>query len=248
MSINLCPACPILIVDDEDHVLESLRIGLKSGGINNIICIKDSREVLGILEGQGIFVILLDLTMPHIPGEELLPQIHRNFPDLPVIIVTGNTEVSTAVECMKMGAFDYLVKAVEPNKLIATVNRAIEIQELKQEISTLREHLVSNEFEHPEAFSGIVTGNDRMRSILLYVESIARTAQPVLITGETGVGKELVAGAIHTISGRKGEYIQTNIAGFDDNMFADTLIGHRKGAFTGADQQMLESLLQPTGI
>jgi DNA-binding NtrC family response regulator len=239
VNTKLYPEHPVLVVDDEEYVLEGLRIGLKDGGINNIICLKDSREVMDTLQGREVWVILLDLTMPQIRGEELLPQIRQDFPDLPVIIVTGNTEVSTAVGCMKMGAFDYLVKAVEPSKLIATVNRAIKIQELKGEISTLRDHLVSNEFDHPEAFSGIITGNNSMRSILLYVESIARTAQPVLITGETGVGKELVAGAIHWINNKKGDYIQVNIAGFDDNMFADTLFGHRKGAFTGADQPLM---------
>lgn len=237
MSINLFPSFPVLIVDDEEHVLKSLSGVLKSSSINNIICTKDSREVLEILSKQEIEIILLDLTMPYITGEELLPIIHMDFPDLPIIIITGNTEVSTAVECMKMGAADYLVKAVEDSKLIATVKRAIEIQELKMENITLKKHFFSNELEHPEAFSEIVTGNDRMRSILLYVEAIAKSAQSVLITGETGVGKELIARAIHSLSERKcGTFLPVNIAGFDDNMFADTLFGHRKGSFTGADQ------------
>ncbi|MBA7476876.1 MAG: response regulator [Spirochaeta sp.] len=238
MRTELFPATPVLIIDDEEHILESLRVDLSSNGITNIICVKDSRRVLEILAKQEIWVILLDLTMPYISGEELFSIIRQDYPDLPIIIITGNTEVSTAVECMKMGAFDYLVKAVESSKLIAAVSGAIKIQELKHEIINLKKHLVSNEFEHPEVFSEIVTDNNRMRSILLYVEAIAKTAQVVLITGETGTGKELIARSIHSLSGRHGEYVVANVAGFDDNMFADTLFGHRKGAFTGADHAL----------
>ena len=237
MSVEIFPSFSVLIVDDEEPVLNSLSGVLESGGITNIICTMDSREVLDILPGREIGVVLLDLTMPYLSGQELLPLIHLDFPDLPVIIITGNSELPTAVECMKMGATDYLVKAVEDSKLIATVKRAIKTQELKREISTLTKHLVSNELEHPEAFSEIVTNNDKMRAIFLYVEAIAKTAQPVLITGETGVGKEMIAQAIHRLSKRKGSAcLSVNVAGFDDTLFSDTIFGHRRGAFTGADQ------------
>lgn len=237
MNLNVFPSFPVLLVDDEEPVLKSLSGVLKSGGISNIICTEDSSKVLEILSEQEIGVMLLDLTMPGLSGEELLPIIHLDYPDLPVIIITGNSEVSTAVECIKMGASDYLVKAVEKNKLIATVKRAIEIQELKRENSSLKKHLFSNKLERPEAFSEIITGNEKMRSILLYVEAISKTAKPVLITGETGVGKELIARAIHTLSKRQTDiFLPVNVAGFDDNMFSDNLFGHRKGAFTGAEQ------------
>ncbi len=237
MNVKRFPSFSVLIVDDEEYVLNSLSGVLESGGITNIICTRDSREVLDLLSGREVGVVLLDLTMPYLSGQELLPLIHLDFPDLPVIIITGNSELPTAVECMKMGATDYLVKAVEDSKLIATVKRAIETQELKREICTLTKHLVSNELEHPEAFSEIVTNNDKMRAIFLYVEAIAKTRQPVLITGETGVGKELIAQVIHRLSGRKGSAcLSVNAAGFDDTLFSDTLFGHRRGAFTGAVQ------------
>lgn len=237
MSVELFPSFSVLIVDDEENVLNSLSGVLESGGITNIICIRDSREVLDLLDSREVGVVLLDLTMPYLSGQELLPLIHLDFPDLPVIIITGTSELPTAVECMKMGATDYLVKAIEDSKLIATVKRAIKTQELKREISTLTKHLVSNELEHPEAFSEIVTNNDKMRAIFLYVEAIAKTAQPVLITGETGVGKEMIVQVIHRLSERKGSTcLSVNVAGFDDTLFSDTLFGHRRGAFTGADQ------------
>ncbi len=189
-----------------------------------------------IITRHDIGVLLLDLTMPHISGEELLPAIKRDHPDLLIIIITGMNEVSTAVECMKMGAFDYLVKAIENNKLVASVRRAIEIKELKEENRSLKKRFLSDKLEKPEVFSAIITSNNKMRSLFMYIESIAKTTQSILITGETGAGKELVARAIHTLSGRTGEYVIVNVAGLEDNMFTDTLFGHIKGAFTGALQ------------
>ena len=174
--------------------------------------------------------------MPYLSGEELLPRILEIRPGLPIIVVTGNADVITAVDCMKNSALDYLVKPVESNKLVATVPRAIEIQQLKEENRVLRDHLVTNQLVNPGAFADIITVDEKMRSMLLYVEAISGTNQTVLITGETGTGKELVAQAIHTLSGKRGELIAVNVAGFDDSMFSDTLFGHLKGAFTGAEQ------------
>ena len=236
MPQNLFPPDPVLIVDDEPYILLSLSGALESNGINNIVTCRDGRQVMKILSSRAVDVLLLDLNMPHISGQELLPEIRREYPDIPVIIITGITEVAVAVECMKMGVFDYLVKTIEEKKLQATVSRAIEIRELKRENKSLRKHLINRELEQPEAFKSIVTNNPRVRSMLMYVESIARTPQTVLITGETGVGKELVAEALHTISGREGKFVSVNIAGLDDGMFTDTLFGHLKGAYTGADQ------------
>lgn len=228
------PPNPVLIVDDEEHTLKSLSNVLKSSGISNIICCQDSRKVLDISSRQKICVLLLDLNMPHISGEKLLPMIRLDYPNLPIIIITGVNEASIAVECIKMGAFDYLVKAIESNKLIASVRRAIEIQELREENRILKKSFLSNTLENPEAFSSIITDNDRMRSLFLYIESIAKTAHTILIRGETGVGKELIANIVHTLSRRRGECVKVNVAGLDDNLLSDTLFGHRKGAYTGA--------------
>jgi DNA-binding NtrC family response regulator len=229
------PEFPIIIVDDEETVINGIIGMLQIGGINNTIGITDSRKALGVLETYEAAIILLDLTMPNIPGNELLPLIREERPEVPVIIISGNGEVSIAVECMLNGAFDYLVKPTESAKLIATVKRAVEILELKKENLILSTHLVSNELENPEAFSEIITTSDKMRSVLLYTEAIACTEQTVLITGETGSGKELIAVAIHKLSRRNGDFVAANVAGFDDSVFSDTLFGHRKGAYTGAD-------------
>jgi DNA-binding NtrC family response regulator len=236
MTADTYPPSPVLVVDDEAQALTSLEFALRSGGIDNILTCQDSRQILSLLANREIEVMLLDLWMPHLSGEELLTSASAELPELPIIIITGVDEVETAVRCMRSGAFDYLVKPVDKERLLTSVSRAIELRDLRRENLRLRKSLLSSGLEHPEAFSSIVAGNEAMRSIFQYVEAIARTSQPVLITGETGVGKDLIARALHTLSGRDGEFVAVDVASLDDNVLADTLFGHRKGAFTGADE------------
>lgn len=224
----------VAIVDDEPDALYTYSVILKSNGIKDITCIQDAREVPVILKERSFSVILLDLSMPYISGFELLKYIVVEYPEIPVIVITAINEINSAVECIKAGAFDYLVKPVEKNRLITSIQKALEINRLKEEITGLKESLLLDDIEHKDAFSEIVTVNQKMKGIFKYVEVIARTDQPVLITGETGTGKELIARAVHRVSGKKGEFVAVNIAGLDDTMFSDTLFGHRKGAFTGA--------------
>ncbi len=236
MMAPLYPSLPILTVDDEAQALDSFETVLLFASINNIIRCQDSRNVMPLLSHQEVEVMLLDLSMPHISGEELLSFVTRDFPEIPVVIITGSNDVETAVACMRSGAFDYMVKPVENSRLISGVKRAIEIRELQRENKLLKAHVLSDQLDHPVAFSEIITNSRIMRSIFQYIEAISNSPQPVLITGETGVGKELVAKVIHTLSNRKGNFVPVNVAGLDDNVFADTLFGHKKGAFTGADQ------------
>lgn len=235
MIKSLDPSLPILLVDDEEELLKSFNLVLRSAGIHNVISCQDSREVMSILSKQVIELMLLDLAMPYITGEALLETVKNEFPEVPVIIITGTNDLDTAIRCMKSGAIDYIVKPVEKMRLLSGVTRAIEMRELQRENILLRRHIFSDSLEHPEAFTEIICTNKNMRSIFQYCESIAKTPQPVLITGETGVGKELIAKSIHTLSRRKGNFVAVNAAGLDDNMFSDSLFGHLKGAFTGAD-------------
>ena len=230
------PEYPVLIVDDEENALESFEITLNSSGIENIVLCRDSTDVLTLLKTRKFEIILLDLTMPHITGEELLPQIVQDYPDTPVIIITGDIEIETAVKCMQMGAFDYMVKPVEEERLISGVKRGIDHNRLQRENMELKQQFLYGKLTHPEAFSEVITGNPIMISILKYIEVIAKSPEPVLLTGETGVGKELIARAIHRISKRKGNFVPVNVAGLDDTIFSDTLFGHLKGAFTDAHQ------------
>ena len=241
------PKLPVMLVDDEEQALNSFEMSLRSVNIGNFIRCHDSRDVMPVLARQEIEVILLDLWMPHISGEELLQQITHDFPDVPVIIITGADDVETAVKCMQGGAFDYIVKPVEKSRLVSSVRRAIELRELHRENQLLKAHVLSGKLEYPEAFENIVTVSANMRSIFQYIEAIAASPRPVLITGETGVGKELIAQAVHRLSQRKGKFVPINVAGLDDHVFADTLFGHYKGAYTGADQNRPGMLEQATG-
>jgi len=247
MNQNKLPKHPILIVDDEINLLNSFELTLMDHGIDNIILCSDSRSVMNILKENEIELILLDLSMPYIRGEELLKEIVPNYPEIQVIIVTGDTELETAVECMKLGAFDYIVKPVENNRLINVIKKALEIQRLREENFSLKSILVTDSLNHPETFKEIITQNTKMNSIFQYIEAIAKTSEPILITGETGVGKELIAKAIHEASNRKGLFVTSNIAGVDHQMFSDTLFGHKKGAFTNAVQDRKGQLERATG-
>ena len=229
------PTHPVLLVDDEEQFLFSASRALKVEGINHVVQCQDSREVMPTLSKRDFSVVVLDLMMPNLSGLDLLPLILADFPDLPVTVVTGVKDVETAVDCLKTGAFDYLVKPVDSTRLAATIRRGLEMSDLRRQNRLLKERVLSDTLEHPEAFSDIVTQDRTMYSIFQYVETIARTPMPVLITGETGVGKEMIAAAIHKLNGREGEFVSVNVAGLDDQLFSDTLFGHRKGAFTGAD-------------
>jgi len=234
MSSVSSPELPVLLVDDEKQFLLSAGFTLDSLGITNLVECSDSRKVAHLLSEKNFSVIVLDINMPHISGEELLQLITREYPTNPVIMLTANNEVETAVACMKKGALDYLVKPVTDDALLTSINRAIEFWRIRNENTLLKKYLLSDDLEHPEAFDEIVTKHSSMRSIFQYLEAISPTPLPVLITGETGTGKELIARAIHKLSRLKGEFVSVNVAGVDDTLFSDTLFGHKKGSFTGA--------------
>lgn len=228
------PGFSILLVDDDHNVCKSIQLTLKTAGISNVLIYNDSAGVLSSLKSQNAGLVLLDLMMPDKTGHDLLNDITREAPDVPVIIITGVNDLDMAVGCMKKGAFDYLVKPLERERLIAAVQRAVEICELRRENSLIKANMMNFQVKENPAFAEIITDNEEMKQVFKYTIAIAGSLQPVLITGETGVGKELFAKAIHKLSGRKGEFIPVNMAGIDVNTFSDTLFGHLKGAYTGA--------------
>ncbi|MFH1984654.1 MAG: sigma-54 dependent transcriptional regulator [Pseudomonadota bacterium] len=230
------PANPILIVDDEKESLRSFSLTLRMNEIGNIEECQDSREVVHLLSKHPYDAILLDLTMPFVSGEEILAVVAERFPEIPVIVVTAMDEVDTAVRCIKKGALDYMVKPVEKIRLVSGVRRAIELKELRDQSRRLKDHMLSGELQNPDAFSHMLTRDRAMLSIFQYVESIGPSREAVLVTGETGVGKELMVKAVHAVSAPDGPLVSVNVAGLDDNVFSDTLFGHAKGAFTGAEK------------
>jgi DNA-binding NtrC family response regulator len=237
MNSSLYPHFGILLVDDEPAWLRSLRLTLeRSAGITNIITCQDSRDVMELLARHEIGLVLLDLTMPHLSGDQLIALIAEYHPEIAVIVISGMNQIESAVNCIKQGAFDYFVKTVEEDRLVSGVLRAIRVLELERQNREMSSRMLSGELKHPAAFSGIVTADRAMHAIFSYIEAVALSNEPLLILGESGVGKELIAKAAHTLSGCSGQLVSVNVAGLDDVVFADTLFGHMRGAFTGADQ------------
>ncbi|PWB64879.1 MAG: two-component system response regulator [Deltaproteobacteria bacterium] len=227
---------PILIVDDDPRFLSSAEAALRAAGVQPVHTLADSREVLPFLSGTEVATIVLNLGGSRVHGTELLPRIKEEHPELPVIVVTGSMDVESAVACIKAGAFDYLIKPMEKARFLSSIKRALELRDLREAVSSLQDQLNAPAADEDLLTHGIVTKNRSMHAIFNYMKAIARSKQPVLITGETGSGKDLVARAIHDMSGCEGKFVAVNVAGLDDSVISDTLFGHRKGAYTGADQ------------
>jgi DNA-binding NtrC family response regulator len=182
-------------------------------------------------------LLLLDLRMPGMSGFDVLKTLTLKHSNLPIIITTADDSTDSIIECMKNGAFDYLVKPVNRVRTLTSVKNALEWRSNKKEIELLSKSFTDVNLENPEAFKSYITSSQRIKSIFGYLERVAKTSQPILIVGETGVGKEIIANSIHLASNRKGKFVSVNIAGISDQLFSDTLFGHVKGAFTGADKK-----------
>jgi DNA-binding NtrC family response regulator len=226
-----------LFVDDDADFLDEIRFVLLSNKLCDVVTLTDSGKLLDELE-RGIYSILfLDWVMPGLSGGDLLSVITQRFPNLPVVVMTGVNDVETAVSCMKQGAMDYVTKPVDSSRLLSSISSALRITELSAQNRQLQNYLLGDPVVCPGTFSDILARSDKMQAIFKVIETIAPSRYPVVITGETGVGKELVARAIHKGSGLQGEFIALNVAGLDAHMFEDTLFGHNKGAFTGANER-----------
>jgi two-component system, NtrC family, nitrogen regulation response regulator GlnG len=225
---------PVLVVDDEPPLLHSVSLLLRTAGIAHVLTLEDSRAVLPLLAEQEVGMLLLDLTMPHLSGQEILDRVAADYPDVSVVVMTATNDLETAVHCMQAGAIDYLVKPVENNRLVSSVRRALELRSLRDEVLSLKNRFLTDRPHEREAFAAIITQSRAMFTIFRYIEAIAPSPWPVLITGETGTGKELIVQALHRLSRCPGELIAVNVAGLDDTLFSDALFGHTKGSFTGA--------------
>jgi two-component system nitrogen regulation response regulator GlnG len=225
----------VLLVDDDAELLASASRELARAGIPDSLICDDARRVAGLL-GGAIGVVVLDLSMPYISGRALLAAIRTDHPDVPVLVMTGRNDLEVAVDCMRCGARDYLVKPVESDRLVSAVRSALEWRMQQAEIATLRQTLLAPVAGRPAAFARVLTQNGTMLTLFRYLETMARTTHPLLIGGETGTGKELIAEAVHQASGRQGPFVSICVAGMDDTTFADTMFGHVRGAGTGGDR------------
>ncbi|MFP4114607.1 MAG: sigma-54-dependent transcriptional regulator [Spirochaetota bacterium] len=226
---------PILIVDDDELIAQTFSAILEEAGWLNRVVITDPREVMSFVRSHRIAAILLDLLMPHIGGRELLESITTERPEIPVIVLTLEDSVDVAVDCMRVGAFDFMTKPVDHNRLVNSVTHALRVHALHEEVRVLSTRGHDVELHRPEVFAPIVTSSDTMRQLFAYIETVAQSPRAVLVTGESGTGKELIARSIHDASGRNGQFVPVNVAGLDETVFSDSLFGHRRGAFTGAD-------------
>ncbi len=225
-----------MIIDDETQYLQSASVNLRFAGFE-VTAVSDQSQIFDLLRSRSFGAIILDILMPGKRGDELLESIIAASPLSAVIMATAVNDIEVAVRCMRKGAFDYLVKPVEKDQLVTTVKRAVEMVELRTENRRLKERLLGNQLTNPQLFEHIVTRDPQMLSVFRYIEAIGQTPMPVLIRGETGTGKELIAQAVHKASGRTGEFVCVNAAGMTDILFSDALFGHEKGAFTGADSK-----------
>jgi len=223
----------ILVVDDEVGARESLRMVLKTD--YEVSLAKDAEEAFQKIAKQSPDVILLDIILPDMDGLKVLEKVKQKDPGAIVIMITATKTVKTAVEAMKLGAYDYITKPFDVDELRLIVNRAISTQALQNEVDYLREEIEKN-----YGFGNIIGESRLMHDIFGVVKQIADSKTTVLIMGESGTGKELVSRAIHYNSNRKDHpFVTINSAAIPDTLIESELFGYEKGAFTNALEKKL---------
>jgi len=216
----------VLITDDDQKMREILREILELKGFN-VLCARDGIETIKIVERENIDVVLLDIILPRKNGLDVLKEISEKKPHLPVVMISGRANVQIAVEATKLGAYDFLEKPLDADRVVITLKNAIEKSSLAKQIAFLRKK--SYDRYHMLGVS------DAMNRVFDLIDSSAPTKGRILITGESGTGKELVALAIHDLSHRNTKpLIKINCAAIHEELIESELFGHRKGSFTGA--------------
>ena len=230
----------IMIVDDEEDFLDTLRRGLVTSGFTNVKTEADPRKAKDFFErGEAAEVALIDINMPGLSGIQLLEFIKNYSPQTECIMVSALNEARIAVDCLKKGAYDYLVKPVSRDDLILSVRRALERKRLLEIVDVMKRD-APPKLTNQEAFKHITTNSPKMARILREVELHAVSDVPVLITGESGTGKELLAKAIHRASPRvKYPFTPLNMVSIPGNLFDAEFFGYSKGSFTGADKDRM---------
>ncbi len=219
----------VLAVDDEAIVCESIRRVLSEEGYS-VATTRSPREGLALVQTETFDLVLLDIKMPEMDGIDFLRQVRAVSPETEVIMVTGYAAIETAVEAIKLGATDYLQKPVSPDQLIVAVARALERKHLLDLTRRLR-----SELETRYRFGNVICSSPPMRKVMQLVTKVAPANSTVLISGETGTGKELIARAIHYNSPRKdAPFVVADCAALTESLLESELFGHVRGAFTGA--------------
>lgn len=219
----------ILIIDDEKNIREGLAESMELEGYNPILA-KDGKEGLERISRGDIDLVITDLRMPLVSGEEVLEQVNAQSPGLPVIVLTGHGSIDSAVDAMRNGAYDFLTKPLNLDRLGLIVKRALQNRQL-----VLQHRELQHELESKQTFESIIGKSAEMQKVFDMVRRVADSKASVLITGESGVGKELIANALHNLSSRKDKpLIKVHCAALTESLLESELFGHEKGAFTGA--------------
>ena len=219
----------ILIIEDEARMRRLLELNLGDDGFKTLSA-GDAETGLKLLASEPVDLVLTDLKLPGMSGLELLHAAKQNDPTLPVVVMTAFGSVETAVEAMKAGASDYVLKPFSLAEIRMVVHKELDVSRLREENRSLREAL-GHKYSHPN----IIAGSSKMQEVLATVERVAPTNSTVLLGGESGVGKDLIARAIHEKSRRAaGPFIKINSTAIPENLLESELFGYEKGAFTGA--------------
>ena len=222
----------ILVVDDTPLTRETLRLVLEAEGCD-VDAVDDARVALERLLGSPYQLVITDYRMPEMSGIELLGQIRARKIPCGVIVLTGHGDPQLALDCMKAGADDFVAKPCEPARLLLLIHRTIEQRRLIDELEQLR-HQLKEDYR----FHSILSKSPKMRRIFDLIKHVGPLGSTVLIWGETGTGKELIAQAIHASDTRRdGPFVALNCAALNDSLLESELFGHERGAFTGADRR-----------
>ena len=225
------PGETILIVDDEPRVAKSIEMILRDEHFD-VTCVNSGLDALERIRTDPPELVLLDIWMEGMDGLEVLKKIKENDTDLPVIMISGHGSIETAVRCTKLGAFDFLEKPLSLEKLLIAVKNALERGQLVRNYAALKDRLDKKQI--------IIGNSSAVRKLLELVETVAPSNGRVLISGENGTGKELVALAIHNLSERaKGPFVEVNCAAIPEELIESELFGHEKGSFTGAAKRKI---------
>ncbi len=223
------PSAPVLIVDDEETIVEGLQAVLSSEGFD-VDAVSSGEEAWEKLQEKRYGLALVDLNLPELDGMELVRRLRSNGISSEVIIITGEGTVSSAVEAMKEGAYDYLLKPLEMDRLKAVVPKALEKYDTRERL-----HALERQLAEQEKFGELTGRSDEMKACYAVIEAVAPTNASVLVYGASGTGKELVAGTLHAKSARaNGPFVAVNCAALPKDILENELFGHEKGAFTGS--------------
>ena len=217
----------ILVIDDNYKIYKSLELNLKKEGFRSCDA-RNSKDAIALMYSEKPDLILLDLALGEESGLDLLREVQKIDSTIPVIMITGYGTLESAVKAIKLGAFDFLEKPLQFEKLLSTINNALEMTKLKNENRELKEKINVKR-------GGLITQNEKMLEICDKACKLAVTDIPILITGESGTGKELIADMIHDNSNRREQsLVKLNCSALSEQLLDSELFGHEKGAFTGA--------------